>query len=98
MKTFEQFQEDLREATGTGPGPGVSHLVVDNIGKDKWIVDRWVKGDPRARFGGMQGSPYKKKGQALTAARKIARTTGEDIKMNPARTFGGPEVLRKKKS
>ena len=75
-----------------------SHLVVDNIGKDKWIVDRVVPSNPRDRSGGMQGSPYKKKSQALKAAKTIARGTGEEIKISPARTFGGPEVLRKRKS
>ena len=97
MKSFKQFQADLREAAEPTPGPGVSRLVVDNIGKDKWIVDRFVAGNPRALSGGMQGSPYKKKGQAVKAAKKIARTTGEEIKIGKPRTFGGPEVLRKKK-
>lgn len=102
MKSFEQFQQDLREARETAelkPGPGVSHLVVDGIGIDKWIVDRFVPSDARAPFGGMQGSPHKKKRQALKAAKKIARTTGEEIKIGRKAPTGptGPETLRARK-
>ena len=95
MKTFEQFQQDLREAAVNEPTTD-SWLVVDNIGKDKWIIDRWTPSNPRT--GGMVGSPFKKKGQALKAAKKLARLTGEEVKIGRTRTFGGPEVLRKRKS
>ena len=96
MKTFEQFREYLREAVANEPTSD-SWLVVDNTGKDKWIIDRWVPSNLRS--GGTVGTPFKKKGQALKAAKKIARTTGEDVKIGRAwPKGGGPEVLRKKKS
>ncbi|MEK0339003.1 MAG: hypothetical protein QQN46_02090 [Nitrosopumilus sp.] len=76
-----------------------SFLKVYGVSNDEWIVDRFVKGNPRHRSGGRQGVPYKKKGQALKAAKKIARTTGEEVKIGRAwPKGGGPEVLRKKKS
>lgn len=93
MKSFEQFQRDLREAANEPTAD--SWLVVDNIGKDKWIIDRWLPSPSRG--GGMVGSPYKKKGQAVKAAKKLAKLTGEEVKISKARTFGGPEVLRKKR-
>ncbi len=95
MKTFEQFREYLREAAANEPTSD-SWLVVDNTGKDKWIIDRWVPSNLRS--GGMVGTPFKKKGQALKAAKKLARLTGEEVKIGRTRTFGGPEVLRKRKS
>ncbi|MEK0340365.1 MAG: hypothetical protein QQN46_09155 [Nitrosopumilus sp.] len=91
MKTFEQLQQDLREAKD-------SFLQVDGVGKDKWIVDRVFPGVSLS--GGQIAGPFKKKDQALKKAKQIARATGEKVEIHPAPATGrgGPEVLRKRKS
>ncbi len=93
MKSFEQFQADLREAA---IDHGESFLKVYGVGKGLWIIDRVFPS--RARSGGQLGDRYKKKGKAVKAAKKIARTTGEEVKIG--RDWpkgGGPETLRAKK-
>jgi len=96
MKSFKQFINEhngiLEASTDATPD---SWLVVDGIAKDKWIVDRFVPNRPRS--GGMVGSPFKKKSQALKKAKEIARATGEEVKIGRAPALGGPEVLRKKR-
>ena len=53
-----------------------SWIEVDGLASDVWVVDRvFPRKDEADRLAG----PFKKKGQALKAARQIVRQTGEKL-------------------
>ena len=82
MLSFGDYMKERNEFRLGNPRPKTadSWIEVDGLASDVWVVDRvFPRKDEADRLAG----PFRKKRQALKAARQIVSQTGEKLFLDP---------------